>query len=61
MKTTELNENWEQHKGKLKQKLVELTDDNLLFSADKKDEIYDRLQIVQEKPQVDSPAAIVEL
>lgn len=45
MNTTELKGNWEEQKGKLKQKFGQLTDDDLLFAEGKKDEMLGRLQI----------------
>jgi uncharacterized protein YjbJ (UPF0337 family) len=44
MNTTELMGNWEQQKGKLKQKFATLTDNDLLFTEGKKDEMLGRLQ-----------------
>ena len=43
--STELTGNWNEMKGKLKQKFSTLTDDDLLFVDGKKDEIVGRLQI----------------
>lgn len=45
MNTTELKGNWEEQKGKLKQKFAALTDDDLLFAEGKKDEMLGKLQI----------------
>ena len=45
MNTTELKGNWEEQKGKLKQKFATLTDDDLLFAEGKKDEMLGKLQI----------------
>ena len=36
--------NWNQVKGKLKQKYSDLTDDDLTFQEGKEDEMYGRLQ-----------------
>ncbi len=44
MNTTEFKGNWNEQKGKLKQKFAELTDDDLLFEEGKKDEMLGRLQ-----------------
>jgi len=44
MNTTELKGNWEQQKGKLKQKFASLTDNDLLFAEGKKEEMFGRLQ-----------------
>jgi uncharacterized protein YjbJ (UPF0337 family) len=43
--TTELNGNWNQIKGRLKQKFSILTDNDLLMVEGKKDELYGRLQV----------------
>jgi len=44
MNTTELKGNWEQQKGKLKQKFANLTDNDLLFAEGKKEEMFGRLE-----------------
>jgi len=43
--TTQLKGNWNEQKGKLKQKFAALTDDDLLFTEGKQDEMLGRLQI----------------
>ncbi|MBK6998148.1 MAG: CsbD family protein [Lewinellaceae bacterium] len=45
MNTTELKGNWNEQKGKLKQKFAELTDNDLMFAEGKKEEMLGRLQI----------------
>jgi len=45
MNTTELKGNWDEQKGKLKQKFAALTDNDLLFAEGKKEEMLGRLQI----------------
>ncbi len=45
MNTTELGGNWNEQKGKLKQKFATLTDNDLLFIEGKKDEMLGRLQV----------------
>jgi len=45
MNTSELNGNWNEQKGKLKQKFATLTDNDLLFAEGKKDEMLGRLQV----------------
>ncbi len=45
MNTTELKGNWDEQKGKLKQKFASLTDNDLLFAEGKKEEIMGKLQI----------------
>lgn len=44
MNTTELRGNWDQQKGKLKQKFATLTDNDFLFAEGKKEEMFGRLQ-----------------
>jgi uncharacterized protein YjbJ (UPF0337 family) len=41
---TELKGNWNETKGKLKQKFATLTDDDLLLAEGKQDEMVGRLQ-----------------
>ena len=41
---TELKGNWNETKGKLKQKFAILTDDDLLLTEGKQDELFGRLQ-----------------
>jgi uncharacterized protein YjbJ (UPF0337 family) len=45
MNTTELTGNWNEQKGKLKQKFAALTDNDLMFAEGKKEEMFGRLQI----------------
>jgi len=44
MNNLSLKGNWNEIKGKLKQKYGELTDDDLIFSEGKEDELLGRLQ-----------------
>ena len=44
MNTTELKGNWDEQKGKLKQKFATLTDNDLLFAEGKKEEMFGKLQ-----------------
>ncbi len=44
MNTTELKGNWNELKGKIKQKYADLTDDDLLYEEGKEDELYGRIQ-----------------
>lgn len=44
MNTTQIKGNWNELKGKLKQKYATLTDDDLLFAEGKEDEMMGRLQ-----------------
>jgi uncharacterized protein YjbJ (UPF0337 family) len=45
MNTTEIKGNWEEQKGRLKQKFATLTDNDLLFADGKRDEMIGKLQI----------------
>ena len=45
LNTTEVKGNWNEQKGKLKQKFATLTDNDLLFEEGKKDEMLGKLQI----------------
>jgi uncharacterized protein YjbJ (UPF0337 family) len=42
---TTVNGNWNEQKGKLKQKFAVLTDNDLLFEEGKKDEMLGKLQV----------------
>ena len=44
MNTTEIKGNWNELKGKMKQKFADLNDDDLLYEEGKEDELYGRLQ-----------------
>ena len=44
MNKTEAKGNWNEQKGKLKQKFADLTDDDLMFAEGKKDEMLGKLQ-----------------
>ena len=46
MNTTELKANWDQQKGKLKQKFATLTDNDLLFAEGKKEEMLGLCEII---------------
>ncbi len=45
MNTTEVKGNWNEQKGKLKQKFAVLTDNDLMYEQGKKDEMIGKLQI----------------
>ena len=45
MNTTDVKGNWNEQKGKLKQKFGFLTDNDLMFEDGKEDEMFGRLQI----------------
>jgi len=59
--TTELKGDWNQMKGKLKQKFAMLTDDDLLFSEGKKDEMLGRIQVKIGKTKTEFEKIISEL
>ena len=61
MNTTELKGNWNQTKGKLKQKFAILTDSDLLFSEGKQDEMFGRLQVTLGKSKEEIHRIISEL
>ncbi len=42
--STEIKGNWEELKGKIKQKFADLTDDDLLFEEGKEQEMWGKLQ-----------------
>lgn len=45
MNTIGIKGNWNEQKGKLKQKFAILTDNDLMFAEGKQDEMFGRLQI----------------
>ncbi|MDI5889229.1 MULTISPECIES: CsbD family protein [Flavobacterium] len=45
MNSIELTGNWEEQKGKLKQRFAALTENDLLFTEGKKEEMLKKLQI----------------
>lgn len=45
MNKTEIKGNWNEQKGKLKQKYATLTDNDLMYEEGKIDEMYGKLQI----------------
>ena len=45
MNKTELKGNWNEQKGKLKQKFASLTDNDLMFEEGKEEEMYGKLQV----------------
>ncbi|HAH26225.1 MAG TPA: general stress protein CsbD [Prolixibacteraceae bacterium] len=44
MNSTLVKGNWDELKGKLKQKFANLTDNDLMFAEGKEEELYGRLQ-----------------
>jgi uncharacterized protein YjbJ (UPF0337 family) len=61
MNKTELKGNWNEQKGKLKQKFATLTDDDLMFAEGKKEELFGRLQIKLGKSKEELHKIISEL
>jgi len=61
MNKTELLGNWNEQKGKLKQKFASLTDDDLMFVEGKKDELFGRLQIKLGKSEEELHKIIADL
>ena len=61
MNTTTLKGNWDEQKGKLKQKFATLTDDDLMFAEGKKDEMLGKLQIKLGKSKEELHKMISEL
>jgi uncharacterized protein YjbJ (UPF0337 family) len=53
--------NWNEQKGKLKQKFAVLTDNDLLFEEGKKDEMLGKLQVKLGKTKEDLNAIIAAL
>ena len=45
MNITEIKGNWDEQKGKLRQRFAMLTDNDLMFAEGKKEEIFGKLQI----------------
>jgi uncharacterized protein YjbJ (UPF0337 family) len=61
MNTTEAKGNWNEQKGKLKQKFGFLTDNDLMFEEGKEDEMLGRLQIKLGKTKDDLKKFIANL
>jgi uncharacterized protein YjbJ (UPF0337 family) len=61
MNTTEAKGNWNEKKGKLKQKFAVLTDNDLMYEEGKKDEMYGKLQIKLGKTKEELKKIIGEL
>ena len=59
--TTELKGNWNESKGKLKQKFAMLTDDDLLLEEGKQDELLGRLQVKLGKTKEEIHKLIADL
>jgi len=61
MKNQEVKGNWNELKGKLKQKFATLTDNDLLLVEGKKDEMLGRLQIKLGKSREEVEKLIADL
>ncbi len=61
MNTTEGKGNWNEQKGKLKQKFAILTDNDLMFAEGKKEEMLGRLQITLGKTKEELMEIIAKL
>jgi len=59
--TTELKGNWNETKGKLKQKFAMLTDDDVLLAEGKQEEMLGRLQVKLGKTKAEIHKLISEL
>lgn len=59
--TTGLKGDWNETKGKLKQKLTQLTDSNVLVVEGKQDELIERLQIKLGKTKKEIQQIIADL
>ncbi|WP_366183940.1 general stress protein CsbD [Flavobacterium ovatum] len=61
MNTTEIKENWNELKRKLKQKLADITDDDLLLAERKQEEILGKLEVKLGKSKDKIRKVIAEL
>lgn len=61
MNKTKLRGNWNEQKGKLKQKFAFLTDNDLMFEEGKEEELYGKLQIKLGKTKEELHKIISEL
>jgi len=61
MNKIEVKGNWNEQKGKLKQKFAVLTDNDLLYEEGKQDEMYGKLQIKLGKSKEELHKIIEEL
>jgi len=61
MNTTELEGNWNELKGKLKQNFAVLTDNDLMFEEGKKEEMSAKLQIKLGKTKEEFHKIIAEV
>ena len=61
MNKKELKGNWNEQKGKLKQRFAALTDDDLMFEEGKREEMLGKLQIKLGKTQEEMKKILDEL
>jgi uncharacterized protein YjbJ (UPF0337 family) len=61
MNTIEFKGNWNEQKGKLKQKFAMLTDDDLMFEEGKEDEMMGKIQIKLGKTKEEIQKIIADL
>ena len=61
MNTTQLKGNWNEQKGKLKQKFAILTDNDLLFEEGKQNEMFGKIQIKLGKTREELQEIIADL
>ncbi|MRR21596.1 CsbD family protein [bacterium] len=61
MNKTEMKGNWNEQKGKLKQKFAILTDNDLMFAEGKKDEMFGKLQAKLGKTKEEFYKILLEL
>jgi len=61
MNTTEITGNWNEQKGRLKQKFALLTDNDLLFAEGKKEEMLGKIQVKLGKTKEELAAIIAAL
>ena len=61
MNKKELKGNWNEQKGKLKQKFAALTDDDLMFEEGKREEMLGKLQIKLGKTEEEMKKILDEL
>ena len=61
MNKTEVKGNWNEQKGRLKQKFAVLTDNDLMFAEGKKDEMLGKLQVKLGKTKEEMHKILTEL
>ena len=61
MNTSDVKENWNEQKAKLKQKFAKLTNNDILFEEGKMDEMFGRIQIKLGKTKDELQQIIMKL